>query len=239
MRIIKLVPDTLVVFTAFLVLLVCGAVPARAETSTVGNTTVYINETPSLDNLIDFSDPNLVSIDNNGFVLIPENGQGGLDESVHVSIINDITDLGDNGLWDNRRNGYVSMDNIQQLIFHFESPVQGFGVFLNAYQDAEPLNYTFQTFGADNVFWGYTDNDLTLQSPNQGVLIGAKTITPGGFNGFVVSGGKIAIDDLRFTYTTVPEPVSAVLMLLGGGVMSLSRKYYRASRLLRRRHQWP
>lgn len=44
--------------------------------------------------------------------------------------------------------------------------------------------------------------------------------------------------NLLVTSVPVPEPVSAVLMLLGGGVMSLSRKYYQANRLFRGRQKW-
>jgi len=148
-------------------------------------------------------------------------------------------DLGENGLWGARGNpvdGLVatptgsgnfvasSFGNRQGMIsFSFTTAVAGVGAFMNQYQqDGVVNNLTLLAFDASgNTLETFTYSTNTASdSYNEGKFLGFQRTTADIY-GFGVAGKNIALDDLRFSATPVPEADTYAMLLAGLGVVGL------------------
>lgn len=128
-------------------------------------------------------------------------------------------DLGANGKWNADRNGFVALNAESGAMgFEFKDAVNGLGVFVNA-RGGEDV-YT-------ELLFGLTDNTWVVARPkfsfdenaiNQGDFIALQR-SAADIKRVYIGGYYPVVDDLKFSRTVVPEPMT--IFLFGSGLMGV------------------
>jgi hypothetical protein len=134
--------------------------------------------------------------------------------------------LGANGSWTGTgRNGYVGINNPLAMKFSFDAPVAEVGGFMN--YAAGYANILIEALGnSGQVLESYDIDQLApvvTTVSNDGAFRGISR-SSADIYGYRVTGGAVVVDDLK--YSAIPEPATALILGLGGGLIALYRRFF-------------
>ncbi len=230
---LKLLSVFLTVFYLFL-----SPQPAQALITDIDAITRMITDEPLPDwTLVDFSQFEGEFVETNGPLNVGDSagedivwnaypsiktGSSGASTPTTSWVGNGYYDLGENGYWDEQRDGYIVLNgDAGGMYFLFQDPVNGLGAFLNglgggaAYGEVQ-INFLLTGNQAVSVAVDILPDEDAV---NAGFFLALhRDVTD--IKGFSVSGHFPVVDDLKFTRlgfgtSAVPEPATAVLFSLG------------------------